>query len=190
MISPKSMQTVLTQAGCSPNHGIKARGDTVRSLTAPAIEDGPVMVVISQLFHPYSQKPTRYSTNSHARDKEARGDLQRESKRWSLRSDMIAWHMVRGRGLSLCEANRPMTIELCTMLASGCKDLCDTTGTRGSLGRAGKYDCKDAYPDSGSIRQEPELSRPTQNWRQKLSLSQRKRKIDGVSHICRHFPQF
>lgn len=42
----------------------------------------------------------------------------------------------------------------------------------------------------GSIRQEPELSRPTQNWRQKLGLSQRKRKIDGISYIRRHFPQF
>ena len=109
-ISLKSMQTVLTQAGCSPNHRIKARGDTIRSLTAPAIEDGPVMVVISQLFHPYSQEPTRYSTNSHARDKEARRDLQRESKRWSVRSDVIVRHMIRARGLTLCEANRPMTI--------------------------------------------------------------------------------
>lgn len=76
------------------------------------------------------------------------------------------------------------------MLASGHKDLCNATGARGSLGRAGKDDCREAYPDPGSIRQEPELSRPTQNWRQKLSLSQRKRKIDGVSHICRHVPQF
>ena len=40
------------------------------------------------------------------------------------------------------------------MLPSGCKDLYDTTGTRGSLGRAGKDDFEAAYPDSGSIRQE------------------------------------
>jgi hypothetical protein len=42
----------------------------------------------------------------------------------------------------------------------------------------------------GPSGKKPELSRPTQNWRQKLGLSQRKRKIDGISHICRHFPQF
>lgn len=35
------------------------------------------------------------------------------------------------------------------MLPSGCKDLCNTTGTRGSLGRAGKDDFEEAYPDSG-----------------------------------------
>ena len=108
--SLKSMQTILTQAGCSPNHRIKARGDAICSLTAPAIEDGPVMVVISQLFHPNSQKPTCYSTNSHARDKETRRNLQRESNRWSVRSDVITWLMIRTRGLTLCKANRPMTI--------------------------------------------------------------------------------
>lgn len=109
-ISLKSLQTILTQAGCSPNHRIKARSDAIRSLTAPAVEDGPVMVVISQLFHPNSQKPTCYSTNSHARDKETRRNLQRESNRWSVRSDVITWHVIRARGLTLCKANRPMTI--------------------------------------------------------------------------------
>lgn len=109
-ISLKPMKTILTQTGCSPNHRIKARGDAIRSLTAPAIEDGPVMVVISQLFHPNSQKPTCYSTNSHARDKETRRNLQRESNRWLVRSDVITWHVIRAKGLTLCKANRPMTI--------------------------------------------------------------------------------
>lgn len=66
------------------------------------------------------------------------------------------------------------------MLVNGCKDVYDTTGTGGSLGHAGKYDCKEADPDLGSIRQEPLLSRPTQNWR---PFSEKKENIWNFSYM-------
>lgn len=103
-----------------------------------------------------------------------------------MRNDVIVQGMVRAGGL-ITLVKQTANDNLRTILSSGCKYVCNTAGTRGSLGHAGKDDCKGSYPDLGSISQEPELSSPTE-LEAEIRPFPRKWKIDGVSHIGRHFP--